>query len=76
LKVYEIIATGDGCGLVEMCSDAMSIDAIKSKLPRDSTSLKEYFILNFGNSKESLYKKAKKEFSRSLAAYCLVCYIL
>jgi len=29
LKIYEIIATGEGCGLVEMINDAMSIDAIK-----------------------------------------------
>jgi len=34
LKVYEIVATGEGCGLVEMILDAMSIDAIKQKLPK------------------------------------------
>lgn len=56
LKVYEIVATGDGCGLVEMILDAMSIDAIKQKLPKGQQSLKKYFELNFGRGK--LFKDA------------------
>jgi len=76
LKIYEIIATGDGCGLVEMINDAMSIDAIKQKLPKGQQTLRDYFMLNYGSWRGKLYKKAKKEFSRSLAAYCLTTYIL
>ena len=76
LKVYEIIATGEGCGLVEMINDAMSIDAIKQKLPKGRQSLKDYFSINFGPEKGKLYKKAIAAFSSSLAAYSLVCYIL
>ena len=38
--------------------------------------MRDYFILNYGSRRGKLYKKAKKEFARSLAAYCLVTYIL
>jgi len=32
LKPYEILATGARCGLIEVVSDALSIDGIKRKL--------------------------------------------
>lgn len=32
LKPYEILATGQRCGLIECVSDALSIDSIKKKL--------------------------------------------
>jgi phosphatidylinositol 4-kinase len=32
LKPYEILATGQRCGLIEVVQDAMSIDSIKRKL--------------------------------------------
>lgn len=31
-KPYEILATGARCGLIEVVSDAMSIDGIKKKM--------------------------------------------
>ena len=58
LKVYEILATGEGCGLVEVAKDAMTIDSIKEKLPRGQQSLKDYFIMNFGHEKGKTYKRA------------------
>lgn len=56
MKVYEILATGEGCGLVEVAKDAMTIDSIKDKLPKGQQSLKDYFIMNFGNEKGKTYK--------------------
>ena len=32
LRPYEILATGVRCGLIEVVSDALSIDAIKKKM--------------------------------------------
>ena len=54
----------------------MSIDAIKKKLPSGMSTLKDYFLYNFGGQKTQLYKEARDNFCRSLAAYSLVCYIL
>jgi phosphatidylinositol 4-kinase len=53
--------------------DAMSIDALK-KTP-GFTNLPNYFLKTYGTSPERLYA-AKRNFSASLAAYSLFCYIL
>ena len=75
-KVYEILATGEGCGLVEVIPDALSIDGIKQKMPRTQNTLKDFFIMNFGHERGKLYKNSRFEFSSILASYCLICYIL
>jgi phosphatidylinositol kinase/protein kinase (PI-3 family) len=76
VKVYEILATGNDCGIMEFINDSMSIDAIKKKLPDGLNNLKDYFLCNFGSEDSKCYKKARNEFCRSLAGYSLVCYIL
>ena len=48
LKVYEILATGPSCGLIEGIPDSMSIDGIKKKLPTGLTTLLDYFRYNYG----------------------------
>ena len=75
LKTYEIIATGQNCGLMEVVSNAMSIHGLKSKMPPNST-LADYFVKQFGAKNTAMYKKARDNFCRSLAAYCLITYIL
>jgi len=58
LKAYEILATGNMCGLVEMNNDTNSIHGIKEKLGESST-LVDYFGVMFGsNRKEKKYKTA------------------
>lgn len=47
LKPYEILATGKRCGLIEVVSDALSIDSIKKKLGQQTTLL-TYFQKQFG----------------------------
>jgi len=43
VKIYEIIATDYNSGIMECINDAMSIDAIKKKLPDGMNTLKDYF---------------------------------
>ena len=75
IKSYEIIATGHMCGLMEFVSDSLSIHGIKEKLGPNST-LVDYFRRQFGKPSSARYKKAVENFTSSLAAYSLVCYIL
>jgi hypothetical protein len=51
LKVYEILATGNGCGLLECVDDALSIDGLKKKLPQGMHTLSDYFKYNYGSGK-------------------------
>lgn len=50
LKPYEIMSTGSRCGLIEVVSDALSIDHIKRKLGPNSK-LVDYFTKQFGDKK-------------------------
>ncbi|CDW71897.1 phosphatidylinositol 4-kinase [Stylonychia lemnae] len=75
LKPYEILATGARCGLLEVVSDALSIDSIKKKMGQQAK-LIDYFYKQFGEKKQKKFNKAKQNFCRSLAAYSLVTYIL
>jgi phosphatidylinositol kinase/protein kinase (PI-3 family) len=75
IRSYEIIATGNNCGLMEFVSDSLSIHGIKEKLGPNST-LVDYFRRQFGKASSARYKKAVENFTSSLAAYSLVCYIL
>ena len=72
LKPYEILATDNGCGIMVCLKDAMSIDQIKKKLPSGMSTLKDYFLYNFGGQRSSLYKDARHNFARSLAGYSLL----
>lgn len=58
LKVYEILATGPKCGLIEVINDAMSLDEIHKKT--DGGTLYDFFVKNFGKGrkKSKAFKKA------------------
>ena len=43
LKTYEILATGPNCGLIEVISDAMSIDEIHKRA--EGVTLLDYFVI-------------------------------
>ena len=73
LSSYEIISTGQDCGLVEMISNSQSMDQIKQKT---GLSLKQFYLQYFGGEKKKKYQQAIKNFIRSLAGYSLVCYFL
>ena len=55
LRPYEILATGNRCGLIEVVSDALSIDSIKKKMDKNAQ-LIDYFTKQFGP------KKSKRNF--------------
>ena len=61
LKTYEILATGPRCGLIEFVSDANSVDRIKKVMGANST-LKDYFLKEFGNENSKAFKKARDNF--------------
>ena len=69
---YEILITSSSSGLLEFLENTSSIDNIKKKMSTNSKSLalfyKKYFKTN--------YEEAQINFTRSLAAYSLVCYYL
>jgi len=74
LKPYEILGTGHRAGIIEVCSDALSIDSIKKKMGKNSQ-IMDYFKQQFGRKGTAL-KTARENFMKSLAAYSLLCYIL
>ncbi len=61
---------------MEVVADALSIDGIKKNLPNGITTLFEYFRYNYGETSSPTFKKARDNFTESLAAYSLVSYIL
>ena len=72
LHPYEILITSSSSGLLEFLQNTSSIDGIKKKMVTESKSLclfyKKYFKDNF--------EEAQINFTRSLAAYSLICYYL
>ena len=76
LNTYEIISTGNNCGLVEVVNNSLSLDQLKQKT--NHMPLKDFYKNYFGNGNEEslLYKKAMNNFVSSLAGYSLVCYFL
>jgi phosphatidylinositol 4-kinase len=80
LTPYEILSTGQNCGIVEFISDAFSIDYIKKKmqdiLQEQDLDLVDFYKMKFGKETSKSYKSAINNLADSLAAYSLVCYIL
>ena len=72
LHPYEILITSSSSGLLEFLQNTSSIDGIKKKMVTKSKSLylfyKQYFKGHF--------EEAQENFTRSLAAYSLICYYL
>ena len=55
LTTYEILSTGENCGLVEFIKDSMSIDYIKKKMTEvcgRQMDLLQFYKLNFNNPKK------------------------
>lgn len=77
LRPYEILSTGPGCGIIEFLSDTLSIDYIKRKISEYGVStLLDYYLMNYGKKGSKKFEKARRNFTYSLAAYSLICYIL
>jgi len=75
LTPYEIIPVGADACLLEMVTDATSIDSLKKTLFEQHNrqmNLLEFFDLYYGKDID----QARKNFCYSLAAYSLLCYFL
>ena len=73
LRPYAIVSTGASTGVVQLLTDALSLDALK-KAP-GFLSLPSYFLQTYGSTTERLLA-AKRNFASSLAAYSLFTYLL
>lgn len=86
-KNMKILVTSANSGLVETINNSMSIHSIKKSLTEISinngsnprgrvASLKDYFLKVYGNEDSQSFKTAQKNFTKSLAAYSIICYVL
>jgi phosphatidylinositol 4-kinase len=77
LKTYRILSTSSSTGLLELLTDATSLDALKKSpnYPADG-GLRTYFEVTYGGSESKAFKAAQTNFVQSLAAYALVSYLL
>ena len=71
LRPYEILITSQNSGLIEFLPNTISIDSLKKKI-NPNWNLNIFFRSFFGK----LFEEAQKNFVESLAAYCLVSYII
>lgn len=87
VKRMKIIVTSINTGLVETITNAVSVHSIKKALEKDMlehnefpisgvVTLKDHFKRLFGDENSIKYKIAQENFSLSLAAYSVICYIL
>jgi hypothetical protein len=75
LRPYNILATGPDTGILECCTDSISLDALHSKV-ENYQGLKQFFVLQFGPPSSRAFKQARAKFVESLAAYSIVSYLL
>lgn len=75
VTTYEVLSMGPDRGIIEMVKDSVTFDHLKKTLKTvfpSSLSLKDFFEIYF----EDKLIEAKENFMKSLAAYCLVMYVI
>jgi phosphatidylinositol 4-kinase len=77
LKTYRILSVSQRTGLIEVLTDATSLDGLKKseKYPAEG-GLRAYFEQVYGDPKSTSFQAAQRNFITSLAAYSLVSYFL
>jgi len=70
---YKVVATMPGCGVIECVPDSKSRHQIGAKL---KASLFSYFKKEFGEESSQKFKTARKNFTKSMAAYSVFAYLL
>ncbi|CAB1096719.1 unnamed protein product [Ectocarpus sp. CCAP 1310/34] len=75
LRPYDIVATSHDAGIIEAIPDTVSIDALKKNDPLYTTLL-DFFHRHFGPPKSEGFQRARRFFVESLAANCIVTYLL
>jgi len=77
LKTYRILSTSSSTGLLELLTDATSIDALKkTKDYPEEGGLRKYFETVYGGPDTKSFKAAQTNFMQSLVGYSLVSYLL
>lgn len=75
VNTYEILATGNNAGIIEVVPNSISLDQLKRKA-KGINSLRHFFEVYYGPENGKIFKNAMKNFISSLAGYSLVCYFL
>jgi hypothetical protein len=77
LKTYRILSVSKDTGLIEVLTDATSIDGLKKgdDFPEEG-GLRAYFEQAYGDPNEQSFKNAQRNFMESLCGYSLVMYLL
>lgn len=86
-KDMKILITNESTGLVETITNGLSIHSIKKAMTTASmvndqnpkgtiATLTDHFLKNFGDRNTPSFKNAINNFTKSLAAYSLICYLL
>jgi len=86
-KRMRILVTGESSGLIETITNGVSLHSLKRSLtlasiaagtnPRKRiATLKDHFVKSFGEPDSDSYKSGVGAFTRSLAAYSVICYVL
>ena len=70
---YSVLVVSNTAGLIEPIPDALSLHQIKSQA---SSSLLDYFKVQFGPEQSPLFLEAQREFAKSCAGYCLFSYFV
>ncbi|KAG0655552.1 phosphatidylinositol-4- kinase [Rhodotorula mucilaginosa] len=70
---YRVIATGPGCGVIDVVPNATSRDEMGRAKIND---LLSFFTMKFGPVESSDFQRARTHFIQSMAAYSLLCYII
>lgn len=86
-KRMRILVTGESCGLIETITNGVSLHSLKRSLtlasiaagtnPRKRiATLKDHWLKTFGEPDSEAYIAGVDAFTRSLAAYSVICYVL
>lgn len=86
-KRMRILVTGESSGLIETITNGVSLHSLKRSLtlasiaagtnPRKRiATLKDHFVKTFGDPESESYTAGVDAFTRSLAAYSIICYVL
>ena len=79
LRPYKVVATGPDSGLIEIVPDAVSLAALRERMPDlrlAEPTLGAYFVRMYGSESTPAHKAAQRNFIESMAAYAVVCYLL
>jgi phosphatidylinositol 4-kinase len=75
VNTYEILATGNNVGIIEVVPNAISLDQLFRRV-KNYSGLGNFYQNYFGPTNSPQYKQAMDNFISSLAGYSLVCYFL